>query len=266
MRRSATALALPGRVVPLRTRPPAAAVNDVDLLRAARHGDNAALCNIFYRHGDRVYRLLRFDSGMDVRSAAAGVRDAFLQVARIPCHQRCTVRGWIMRAALGVGAHAREAPSLGRMDELTPLETRISAMPRGPRFAAVLIERESLSEVEASDALGVPVPIVWQWVGEARCELRPPSLEWRHRRVLGRVGSLVRTGRWCPSFWMLNRAITEELPPRVGWHLSACEDCAREHAILTGVSSRLWGLPRYEMSAALRDEVAVSLLAAPLVR
>jgi DNA-directed RNA polymerase specialized sigma24 family protein len=249
----------------LRTRP-RADVKDIDLLRTARRGDNAALCNLFYRHGDRAYRLLRYDSRMDVRSAAAGVRDAFLELARVPCDKRCSVRGWIMRAAVGAAVRARGAPPLGRMEELTPLETRISAMPRGPRFAAVLIEREVLTEVEVSDALGVSIPIVWQWVGEARCELRPLPLDRSHRRVLGRVGWLVRTGRWCPSFWTLNRAVTEELPPRVGWHLSACVECAREYAILTGVSSRLWGLPRHEMSGPLRDEVAVSLLAAPLAR
>jgi hypothetical protein len=171
-----------------------------------------------------------------------------------------------MRAAVGAAAPTREAPPPGRMDELTPLETRLAVMPRGPRFAAVLIEREAMTEVEVSDALGVPIPIVWHWVGEARCALRSLSLERRHRHVLGRVGWLVRTGRWCPSFWTLNRGVTEELPARVGWHLSACVECAREYAVLTSVSSRLWGLPRHEMSAALRDEVAVSVLAAPLVR
>jgi hypothetical protein len=150
------------------------------------------------------------------------------------------------------------------LEELTPLEARVAKLPFGRRLAITLIEREAMTDAEVSDALGVSVPRLWRWVSEARRELRHPAMPERARGLAARLVSLARTGRWCPPEWVLNRAISGALPPRVGWHLSACIHCSRAFTTLTRISVRIQGLPRREMSARLRNEVTVSLLAAPL--
>jgi hypothetical protein len=154
-------------------------------------------------------------------------------------------------------------------DDRTPvllmaLEEKRASLPRGPRLASALVERETMNELEVSQALGVTVRVVWRWVSEARWALAPvPSKRPKFHR-LARVGRAVRTGRVCPPAWELARAVSKDLVPRVGWHLSACLVCGWEYAVLLGVSERLAALPRHEMSDAARDAVAVSLLAAPL--
>jgi DNA-directed RNA polymerase specialized sigma24 family protein len=217
------------------------------------------------------------------------VRDTFLRVWRSARRfdDKVSVAAWIVRAALRVGSlgpslYAVEGPDpeaesgpdgivAGRAsaDDLTPelvtfLEERLAALPRGPRLAAALVEREGMNELDVAQALDVSVPDVWRWVGEARWALAPDTPKRPRFRRLARVGRAVRTGRVCPPPWKLVRSVSVEVVPRVGWHLSACMVCARDFALLDGVSERLASLPRHEMSDAARDAVAVSLLAAPL--
>jgi hypothetical protein len=147
---------------------------------------------------------------------------------------------------------------------ITALEETIASLPRGPRLAAALMEREKMSEADAMHALAVRAGLLWRWVSKARTAIAPVASERLRPRGLARVRRAVRTGRLCPPAWQLHRAVSLELDSRVGWHLSACTSCANEYAALAGLSARLSSLPRHEMSDAVRDAIAISLLAAPL--
>jgi DNA-directed RNA polymerase specialized sigma24 family protein len=261
---------------------------DFELLAAVRSGDNGALRDLFYRHGNRVHRILLLDCGVEARRVSRAVRDTFLLIWRSASQfdARCSVAAWIVRAAMRVGSLgsssyriatdgdllAESIPGFARRafdDDRTPqvlttLEERVAALPRGPRMAAVLLEREMMTEVEVSESLAVSPRVVWRWVSEARRALAPLAFKRRKLHRLARWVRAVRRGRLCPPAWKLDCAISTELIPRVGWHMSACISCAREYAILRGVSERLAFLPRHEMSDSVRDAVAVSLLTAPL--
>jgi DNA-directed RNA polymerase specialized sigma24 family protein len=269
-----------GKVVPFPGRPSGDDVSDFELLGAVRAGDNAALRDLFRRHGDRVYRVLRSDCGVGPRWAPRGVRDTFLAIWSSPARfdGRHSVAGVIVRAALRLGAlgpsfeprlaqGARRATEVDQTPEVvTALEATVAALPWGQRMATVLLEREVMTEGEISDALRVPERVVWRWISDARHQLavagavRPPAVG------LARVGRSVATARLCPPLWKINRAVSTDLTAQIGAHLSACPSCTRELAILTGVSAWLANLPRREMTDEARDEVAVSLLAAPLAR
>jgi DNA-directed RNA polymerase specialized sigma24 family protein len=280
-------VAVRGQVVPLHATETGWNLTDLELLRAARRGDNRALCDLHYRHGDRLYRVLKYDCEVDHRALTSVLQATFLEIWRptIPPRRGLSVSGWIVRAAIRAGKSARRSartrprdpvfdPSAGRvspseapanlLEDLTPLEAAIFGMPWGRRLAIALIERESMTDVEVSDALGVSIRRVWRWVDEARRQLQHATASGDSHGLRRRLGRLARTGRWCPPGWVLNRAVTATLPARVGWHLSACIHCSRAFSTLTRISVRIQGLPRHEMGARLRNEVTVSLLAAPL--
>jgi len=258
-----------GRVLPFRGAP-RPDMTDRELLLAIGLGENTALRDLFYRHGNRVYRVLRYGCNVDPACASEAVRDAFLGIGRSAsqCDERTTVSGWIVRVALKVAARFPAAESVvsgqGRSGDDqspihsavlrlleaeserqgdTPLEAEIARLPPGPRMAAVLIDHEGMSEFEVSDALGVSVRSVWRWVSDARWRLAPTRPGRPGLHLLARAGKSIRSGSWCPSLWKINRAIGDSAP-RIAWHLSSCVDCQREHAVLARISQRLASLPR----------------------
>jgi len=251
-------------------------VTDLELLLAVGLGDNRALRDLFFRHGDRVYRLLRSDRGFEPGAAAHGARDAFLGLGRSSRRfdQKCTVAGWIIREALRVPVSVdvpdRDAGRPQSIDRtpvvVTALEARVAALPWGPRLATVLVEREAMSDTEVADALGIREKAVWRLVSRGRSRLTLRARERSFAAGLARVGRCLRRGRLCPPLWKLNRAVSVATEPGVGWHVSSCVDCAYDFATLSGTSAMLAALPRHEMAETLRDEVAVALLTAPLRR
>jgi DNA-directed RNA polymerase specialized sigma24 family protein len=260
--------------------------DDLDLLARIGRGDNGSLRDLFYQHGDRIYRIFRYECGFSRATAAEAVRDAFLRVWRSAerFDDGCSAVGWLVRAALNANEldwSLHEAPTeprppgdagLATIDEppeqtpevFTDLEASLAALPWRPRIATALLERESMTENEIADALAVPTRVVWRWVSIGRMALAPLSEARRLLDLPTRVGRALRSGRWCPPSWKLNRTVSTELDRKTGWHISGCAECAVHHAILVRVSIRLSDLPRREMSPAARDDVAVSLLAAPV--
>jgi DNA-directed RNA polymerase specialized sigma24 family protein len=279
-----------GKVLPFRGGAHGSDATDLQLLAAVRAGDNTALRDLFYRHGNRVHRVLHVDCGVESRWAARAVRDTFLRIARPVTRfdERWPVAGWIVRTALSLGVRASSLypppsrsdpvpgdaiapPRAERLVEpdatpevITALEETIASLSRGPRLAAALVEREKMSEADVTHALGVRVRVLWRWVSQARTAVAPVTSARPRSRGLARVKRAVRTGRLCPPAWQLQRAVSLELDSRMGWHLSACTSCSNEYAHLAGLSARLSSLPRHEMVDAVRDAIAISLLAAPL--
>jgi hypothetical protein len=80
---------------------------------------------------------------------------------------------------------------------------------------------------------------------------------------MARLGRSLKAGRLCPPLWRLNRAVSTALVPRIGWHLSSCTACLKEYEFLAGISTWMASLPRHELGDASRDDITVSLLAAP---
>jgi RNA polymerase sigma-70 factor (ECF subfamily) len=272
-----------GKVLPFRGRDQEKPLTDLELMMGVRCGDNAALRDLFYRHGERVYRLFRSDYALDRTFAVQVVQDTFIGIWRTAraFDERCAVAGWIVRSALRLGINAsllRGIPprvtsnpgnvfAIRRASEQTPevvteLEAQVGALRWGPRIATVLLERERMSEAEIADALALSPRAVWTLVSTARAELGQRPRRSFGSGVLRGIGRAVRTGRLCPPLWKLNRAVANDLD-NVGWHLGGCMECSREYAILVGVSTRLTDLPRHEMPPDARDRIAVALLAAP---
>jgi DNA-directed RNA polymerase specialized sigma24 family protein len=264
-------------------------MSDLALLGAISYGENLALRDLFYRHGNRVYRILRGAGNIDRRNLTEAVKETFLLIARSTklFDERCSVAGWVVRVAFRMATRFPRADSgraiVQRGDddrseihaavlrlvhpegeaEDTPLEAAIALLPSGPRKAIVLIDCEGMSDLEASDALRVPARVVWRWVSEARWRLAPLRAGRPGLHLLARAGRSVTTGIFCPPLWKVNRAILDPVP-RIGWHLSTCAYCQREHAVLTEISARLASLPRREVSGATMDGIVVSVLSARL--
>jgi hypothetical protein len=254
--------------------------SDLELLCLLSMGDNAALRDLFYRHGDLVFRVLRTDHGFDTPVAGRLARDTFLEVSRSggawdPRH--CVV-GWIVRTALKVGARGsfcrgvspsdvpllfRDIDANGSVGEAITLEECVAALPWRIRMATVLVDRERLNAEAAADALGVKPRVLWRLVAKGRWRMRPMRVERGAVYHANRFRRALTTGRLCPPAWLLNQAASSEITPRIGWHLSACPDCSRELAELMQISDRLASLPRPKMGAALKNEIAGSLLTAP---
>jgi len=253
---------------------------DLELLCLVSMGDNAALRDLFYRHGDLVFRILRTDHGFDTPVASQLARDTFLEVSRSGSgfDARHSVVGWIVRTALRVGARGRFGRGVSRsyvallfrgvdangsVGEAITLEECVAALPWRIRMATVLVDRERLNTETAADALGVKPCVLWRWVAKGRSKTRPVGVEQGAAYCANRFHRALKTGRLCPPAWLLNQAASSEVTPRIGWHLSACPHCARELAELTQISDRLASLPRPKMGAALKNEIAGSLLTAP---
>lgn len=254
--------------------------SDLELLCLVSMGDNAALRDLFYRHGDLVFRVLRTEHGFDTPVAGRLVRDTFLEVSRSggawdPRHR---VVGSIVRTALKVGARGafdrgvsppdmallcRDVDANGSVGEAITLEECVAALPWRIRMATVLVDRERLNAETAADALGIKPRVLWRWVAKGRWKTRPVRVEQGADYRANRFRRALTTGRLCPPAWLLNQAASSEITPRIGWHLSTCPDCTRELAELTQISERLASLPRPKMSAALKNEIAGSLLTAP---
>ena len=255
--------------------------SDFELLCLVSMGDNAALRDLFYRHGDLVFRVLRIDHGFDTPVASRLTRDTFLEVSRSggawdPSHR---VGGWILRTALRVGARGafaggvspcdearsfRDLDANGSVGEAIALEESVAALPWKVRMATVLVDRERLNEETAADALGVKPRALWRWVAKGRWRTRPLRFQ-QGPAYANRLRRALTTGRLCPPAWLLSQAASSEITPRIGWHLAACPDCSHELAELMRISACLASLPRPKMSVALKNEIAAGLLTAPHV-
>jgi DNA-directed RNA polymerase specialized sigma24 family protein len=259
-----------GKVLPIRGGANTNDVSDLQLLAAVSLGDNRALRDLFERHGDRVFRILKSDCGLETRSASRAVRDVFLLISRSTRRfdKRAPVAGWIVRLALNVALLApkhRRTEATDQTPELvTAFQSKVAALPFSRRLALALLERESMSEHEIATALGVRTITVWRRISEANRALVSPRSARRLHSGLTRLRRSFSHAKLCPALWRLNRAVSVAFEARVGWHISSCRECARECAVLTGLSAQLSSLPRHQLSDDARSEIAVSLLAAPL--
>jgi DNA-directed RNA polymerase specialized sigma24 family protein len=273
-----------GKVLPIRGGTNGSGASDLQLLAGVSLGDNRALRELFDRYGDRVFRILKSDCGLETRSASRAVRDVFLLVSRSTRHFDKTdaVAGWIVRLTLNVGLLAPkrlepasrsssepeanvESGATDRTPEMvTAFESKVAALPFRLRVALTLVERESMNEMEIAAALRIRTSTVWRRVSEANRALIPQGSARQLLTGLTRLRRSLSHAKLCPALWRINRAISVAFEPRVGWHISSCRDCARESAVLAGLSARLSGLPRHQLDDDVRNEIAVSLLAVSL--
>src|SRR6185295_2573563 len=185
------------KVIPFRGRDQQES-SDEALLASAAAGDNAAIEELFRRHGDRVHRIL-------VRLRCCGSRDledlvqnTFIEVQRSAARfdGRSSVGTWVVgiamnlvrqqarresrhRAAMAVMAAEPSEDRGKRPDEWAAqrelvgrLQVVFQSLPTDLRIAFTLVDIEGLRGVDVARALRVPEGTVWRRLHEARLRLR----------------------------------------------------------------------------------------------
>jgi RNA polymerase sigma-70 factor (ECF subfamily) len=175
-------------------------MNESELLRRTRSGDEAAFGELYARHSPAVFRYALRMSGSD-SAAEEVVQEVFLQVVR-GCRGFDASIGSLASYLYGVARHtvARLGPDRGEIpigemefaeDEPDPLEgldraqrveavrAAVASLPLAFREAVVLCDLEQMSYVSAAETLGLEI-------GTLRSRLH------RARKML--LEKLVRTG------------------------------------------------------------------------
>jgi len=141
-----------------------------------REGDDAAFCELYRRHVDRVYRIVAriLGPGGEVDDA---VQETFVQVHRSLTRFRgdSLFATWLHRIAVNVTTSAlrhrlRETPDpappepgldpvdqLEARDELLALYRALDGLPEHNRVAFVLFELEGMPLAELAETTGVPL-------------------------------------------------------------------------------------------------------------
>jgi RNA polymerase sigma-70 factor (ECF subfamily) len=172
--------------------------SDEDLVTECAGGDNSALAELFRRHGDRVYRILRRLGHVEPRDLEDMVQATFVAVKRSAGRfgARSAVATWIIGIALKVARHHErgrdrhrvamaavaesQVSSDGRDPEaqasqrqlLRRLEAALEELPPDLRTVFALCDLEGLRGVDVARALAVPEGTVWRRLHEARTRLR----------------------------------------------------------------------------------------------
>jgi RNA polymerase sigma-70 factor (ECF subfamily) len=172
--------------------------SDEDLVRECAGGDNTALAELFRRHGDRVYRILRRLGHVEPRDLEDMVQATFVAVKRAAGRfgARSAVSTWIIGIALKVARHhergrdrhrvamAAVAESQESSDGRDPeqqasqrqllgrLHAALEELPPDLRTVFALCDLEGLRGVDVAQVLAVPQGTVWRRLHEARTRLR----------------------------------------------------------------------------------------------
>jgi RNA polymerase sigma-70 factor, ECF subfamily len=186
-----------------RARPAQESSTDEELLAACARGDAAALEELFYRHGDRVYRVLGRARGVAARDLDDLVQSTFIEVFRAaPAYAgKAPVGTWLLGIAINVMRHHVRGESRRRSlvaaasdvlsaavwrppDEdaarsqfLLRLERHLAILPADLQLVFTLCEIEGLRGVEVARALGIPEGTVWRRLHTARTRLRAALLQ-----------------------------------------------------------------------------------------
>jgi DNA-directed RNA polymerase specialized sigma24 family protein len=243
---------LGGKLLPFRRRCAVVRATDDALLADVAVGETSPLCELFYRYGDRVHRILAQTGAFDDLDQA--VLASFLHVYRSAARftGNAAVSSWIVAVALEALRDRRHAQLKRAPRGL------VATLPRQWRLAILLVDGEGVKIPAAAAALRCTERTVWRWLDRAHRRLQAEP----RTRPVSRVRRFLRTGRVCPARWKLMRAVCEDLDPRMGWHLSGCSECEREYVALLGLTARLSTLSNGGMTDAARARVAAILLAA----
>lgn len=168
------------------------------MTRLAR-GDEAALSELFERHGGAVYGLARRIVA-DAQLAEEVLQDAFLRVARDAQNYRPSSAGvlpWLLRIArnaaidvvrkrkrdrkandpeiLDIVADERVTAALDGVELRefsTEVQRALAELPEGPRKAIDLAYFSGLSQSEIATKLGIPLGTAKTWVRSGLASLR----------------------------------------------------------------------------------------------
>jgi len=169
-----------------------------EALIAAAADDNAALHELFQRHGDGVHRILSRLRTIDRRDLDDVVQKTFIEVRRSAgsFDGRATVRTWVIGIAMNVArrhtrGEVRQRAVVSAIAELpattfaaTPydqashrqllsrLATAFDELPHDLRIVFTLCDLEGMRGVEVARALEVPEGTVWRRLHNARARLR----------------------------------------------------------------------------------------------
>jgi DNA-directed RNA polymerase specialized sigma24 family protein len=268
---------LGGKLLPFRGRRAVELASDDALFADVAVGETGPLCELFYRYGDRVRRVVAQTGALDDSTLDQAVLLSFLEVYRLAARFSgdTKVSSWIVAVALEATRRCSDATAPrevtrtnswagrgGRRPRRASRVPVIAALPLSSRLALVLVDGEGVRVPDVAVVLGCTERTVWRRLDEAHRWLQTASAYGRRLQSLNRVRRFLRTGRLCPARWKLTRAVCTDLDPRMGWHLSGCSDCEREYVSLLSLTARLSLLSRGGMTAASRDRVAALLLAA----
>lgn len=186
------------RLIPFRRAERPDDLADEVLVSACAEGDNAALEELFQRHGDRVHRILARAGGVDRRDLDDIVQATFITVQRAANRfdRRSAVGTWIVGIALHLAQrHARgEArrrlamsavaevyqghqgagpdEQAGHRQMMSRLLAGYEKLPPELRTVFALCDLEGMRGVEVARALRVPQGTIWRRLHEARLRLR----------------------------------------------------------------------------------------------
>ena len=186
------------RLLPFRRPSASRPLPDDALLAAVATGDNAALEELFQRHGDAVHRILGRLRTIDRRDLDDVVQTTFLEVQRSSARYdgRATVATWIIGIAMNVARHhtrgevrRRAAVSAiaempvtavaARPDEeaahrqlLARLAAAFDDLPDALRTAFTLCDLEGMRGVDVARILQIPEGTLWRRLHDARARLR----------------------------------------------------------------------------------------------
>jgi RNA polymerase sigma-70 factor (ECF subfamily) len=186
------------RLLPFRRPSASRQFPDAALLSAVATGDNAALEELFQRHGDAVHRILSRLRTIDRRDLDDVVQTTFLEVQRSCARYdgRATVATWIIGIAMNVARHhtrgevrRRAAVSAiaempvtavaARPDEeaahrqlLERLAAAFDDLPHDLRTAFTLCDLEGMRGVDVARILQIPEGTLWRRLHDARARLR----------------------------------------------------------------------------------------------
>jgi DNA-directed RNA polymerase specialized sigma24 family protein len=268
---------LGGKLLPFRSRRAVELASDDALLADVAVGETGPLCELFYRYGDRVRRVIAQTGALDAFTLDQAVLRSFLQVYRSAARFSgdAKVSSWIVAVALEAArAFSHAAPPrevtgtdpgavrCGQGPRRAPRVPVIAALPLSWRLALLLVDGEGVKIPDVAVALGCTERIVWKRLDKAHRRLQTAPANGPRHQSLNRVRRFLRTGRLCPARWKLTRAVCNDVDPRMGWHLSGCSDCEREYVSLLSLTARLSMLSGGGMTDASRDRVAAVLLAA----
>jgi RNA polymerase sigma-70 factor (ECF subfamily) len=173
-------------------------LSDEALVANCASGDNAALQELFHRHGDDVYRLLDRLDHVEPQDLEDMVQATFLAVRRSASRfdHRSAVTTWIFGIALNlarnnVRGQARQRRAMeavaqtdtlrdGRGPEeqvshrqlINRVEAAFDALPTDLRTVFTLCDLEGLRGVDVARVLKIPPGTVWRRLHDARMRLR----------------------------------------------------------------------------------------------
>jgi DNA-directed RNA polymerase specialized sigma24 family protein len=280
---------LDGQLLPFRSGRALELASDDALLADVAVGETAPLCELFFRYGDRIYRVLGHTAELAEGDLNQAVLLAFLQIyRRAPRFSgRTKVSSWMMATSLRtirrsfprtrsqVSATASRgarrvrhlaAPSGLESVDVARLTDIIASLPRSSRLIVALADGEGVNATDVASTLGRSERSIWRRLDRARRLLRSELVAGYDSQEPSRLKRFLRTARWCPAPWKISRAVSNELDPPLGWHLSGCTDCDFEYASLLSLKARLTALSSQAMSDTCRSQIAAHLFAANLRR